>query len=179
MGRAGESSQGPTRLGGWKRGFFNLCLTVSTGAARSRAGADTEPPASTRHQQGPQETKTPSLTAALCKSGSWGAVYRQPQGQPLPARPAWIPPDAPASASASGSLSSPEAGTGMCRRGASARSTAGGGGGKKDSSQNYSQRQNLMASHLPSFITPWLAKQKKNLQVKKVLMVTQHFIHIS
>lgn len=36
-----------------------------------------------------------------------------------------------------------------------------------------------MASHLPSFITPWLAKQKKNLQVKKVLMVTQHFIHIS
>lgn len=51
--------------------------------------------------------------------------------QPLPARPAWIPLGSPASAPASRTLSSPEAGAGMSWRGASARRAAGSGGERK------------------------------------------------
>lgn len=42
--------------------------------------------------------------------------------------------------------------------GGTARSWAAWGARKETDSPNYSQRRNLMASHLPSFITPWSAK---------------------
>lgn len=64
--------------------------------------------------------------------------------------------------SASRTPSSPDPGAGMhAGDGASAKSVAGRGEKKETTVRTTHRGKNLMASHLPSFITPWLAKQKK------------------
>lgn len=98
------------------------------------------------------------------------------RGSPSLPEPAWIPPD---SASGSGSLSSPGAGTGMCWKGQVPEARQGPVGERKRQLTELLTEAKFNGKSSSLLYYTLVSQTKKNLQVKKVLMVTQHFIHIS